>query len=64
MSHIEKIRRTPAERAAQYEKMQRHITEVCEREVREQNYEWLQRLIQEREAGIVDDDDDEEEEDE
>ena len=64
MSQIKKIRRTPEERAAQYEKMQRFITERCEREVREQDYEWIQQHIREREAGIEDDDDEEDEEDE
>jgi len=64
MSQIKKIRRTPAERAALHEKIQRHITEICEREVREQDYEWMMQHIRERKAGIKDDDDDDEEDDE
>ena len=64
MSQIKKIHRTPAERAALYEKIQRHITESCEREVREHIHELVRRRAQEREAGIEDDDDDEDEEDE
>jgi len=63
MSQVKKIRRTPEERAAQYEKMQQFITERCEREVREQDYEWMMQHLRERKAGIKDDDDDEEDED-
>jgi hypothetical protein len=43
MSSIEKQRKTPAEHAAQLDKMQRHISEVCERECRESTHEWHRR---------------------
>jgi len=62
MSQIKKIRRTPAERAALHEKIQRHITERCEREVREHILELVRQSALKRKAGIKDDDDDEDDE--
>ena len=32
------------------EKMQRHITEVCDNEIREQNREWMKRTQRERQV--------------
>jgi len=61
MSQIKKIQRTPAERAAHYEKVQHFITERCECEVREHIQELVRQRALKREAGIVDEDEDEEE---
>ena len=50
MSNISKKRKTRAEHDAQIEKMHRHIGEICDRECREQNHEWIKRLSKERAA--------------
>ena len=41
---------TMVERDMQIDKMQRHITEVCDCEVRKQNQEWVKRLQRERQG--------------
>jgi hypothetical protein len=48
MSHVKKMCKTAEEREARVEKMQQYVTEVCERECRQQDMEWLEKIRHEK----------------
>ena len=48
MSQVKKMRKTAEEREARIEKMQQYVTEVCERECRQQDMEWLEQIRHEK----------------
>ena len=48
MSLVKKMRKTAEEREARIDKMQQYVTEVCERECRQQDMEWLEQIRREK----------------
>ena len=48
MSHMKKMQKTAEEREAQIEKLHQYATEVCERECRQQDMEWLEQIRREK----------------
>ncbi|MCL2346966.1 MAG: hypothetical protein FWC50_01765 [Planctomycetaceae bacterium] len=48
MSHIKKMRKTVEEREAQIEKLQQYVTEICDRECRQQDLERLEQIRREK----------------